>query len=44
MKLGTRLHQEQGADISNTYFLVGNLLSMLLAMTGALVVKALWKA
>jgi hypothetical protein len=39
MKLGTRLHDEQDAEISNTYFLVGNLLSILLAMIGAIVTQ-----
>ncbi len=42
MKLGTRLHEEQGSEISNTYFLVGNLLSMLLAMVSAIVTKRIW--
>jgi hypothetical protein len=40
MKLGTRLHKEQGNQISNTYFLVGNLLSILFAMIGSIVMKA----
>ena len=31
-KLGTRLHDENGPGISNNYFLVGNLVSLLLAM------------
>ena len=44
MKLGTRLHTEEGSDISNTYFLVGNLLSMLLAMISSVVTKAIWQA
>lgn len=42
MKLGTRLHDEKDTAISNTYFLVGNLLSMLLAMIGAIVTQKLW--
>jgi hypothetical protein len=42
MKLGTRLHDEQNADISNTYFLVGNLLSIFLAMIGAIVTQRYW--
>ncbi len=41
MKLGTRLHEEKGSEISNTYFLVGNLLSMLLAMIGSIVTKVI---
>jgi len=43
MKLGTRLHEEQGSEISNTYFLVGNLISMLLAMIGSVVTRAIWQ-
>jgi hypothetical protein len=42
MKLGTRLHEEQDTEISNTYFLMGNLLSILLAMIGAIVTQRLW--
>lgn len=42
MKLGTRLHDEKDAAISNTYFLVGNLMSILLAMIGAIVTQKLW--
>lgn len=37
MKLGTRLHPEKDADISNNYFLIGNFLSILFAMAGAIV-------
>ena len=44
MKLGTRLHDETDAAISNTYFLVGNLLSILLAMVGAIVTQKHWLA
>ena len=29
LKLGTRLHEEKGNEISNTYFLTGNLISIL---------------
>ena len=43
MKLGTRLHGEQEKEISNTYFLVGNLLSILFAMISSIIVKAIWK-
>ena len=42
MKLGTRLHHEEDAEkseISNTYFLVGNLLSFFIAIVGAVVAK-----
>ena len=42
MKLGTRLHDEQDAKISNTYFLVGNLLSIFLAMIGAIMTLKYW--
>lgn len=41
MKLGTRLHEEQNSDISNTYFLTGNLLSILLAMVSSIIIKAI---
>jgi hypothetical protein len=43
IKLGTRLHTEQGSEISNTYFLVGNLLSMLLAIISSVVTKTSWQ-
>ena len=43
MKLGTRLHTEHGSEISNTYFLVGNLLSMLLAIVSSVVTKGIWQ-
>lgn len=43
MKLGTRLHEEQGSNISNTYFLVGNLTSMFLAMLYAIITQHLWR-
>ncbi len=43
MKLGTRLHEEQGSVISNTYFLVGNFLSILLAMISSIIIKAIWQ-
>nr|VFK12312.1 MAG: hypothetical protein BECKLPF1236B_GA0070989_103319 [Candidatus Kentron sp. LPFa] len=42
LKLGTRLHSEQSSEISNAYFLVGTLFSMLLAVISAIVTKALW--
>ena len=44
MKLGTRLHDEQDARISNTYFLVGNLLSIFLAMVAAIITQKCWGA
>ena len=43
MKLGTRLHEEQNTEISNTYFLAGNLISIFLAMISSIIVKAIWK-
>jgi hypothetical protein len=42
MKLGTRLHEEKGSEISNTYFLVGNLISIWLAMIGSIITNAIW--
>lgn len=43
MKLGTRLHEEKNSEISNTYFLIGNLLSILFAMISAIIIQAMWK-
>ena len=40
MKLGTRLHDKKDSPITNTYFLVGNLLSIFLAMISAIVVSS----
>jgi hypothetical protein len=42
MKLGTRLHHEEGGEISNTYFLVGNLLSIFIAIVAVIVTKRIW--
>jgi hypothetical protein len=42
MKLGTRLHDEKDTQISNTYFLVGNLLSIFLAMLSAIITQKNW--
>ena len=42
MKLGTRLRHEEGSEISNTYFLVGNLLSIFLAILAAIITKKIW--
>ena len=42
LKLGTRLSTEQQSKISNDYFLVGNLISILLALVYTIIVKALW--
>ncbi len=43
LKIGTRLRENQTSHISNTYFLVGNLISILLAMVYAIIIKALWQ-
>jgi hypothetical protein len=43
MKLGTRLHEEQDTEISNTYFLAGNFFSILLAMISSIIIKAIWQ-
>lgn len=43
MKLGTRLHEEKETEISNTYFLIGNMLSIFLAMVGSIVVRLICK-
>ena len=43
LKLGTRLHEEKECEISNTYFLVGNLISILLALIYTIITKAIWK-
>ena len=42
LKLGTRFSTEQQSKISNEYFLVGNLISILLALIYTIIVKALW--
>jgi len=42
MKLGTRLHHEEGSEISNTYFLVGNLLSIFTAIVTVIITKIIW--
>jgi hypothetical protein len=42
MKLGTRLHHEEGSDISNTYFLLGNLMSIFVATVAAIITKKIW--
>ena len=42
LKLGTRFSTEQQTKISNDYFLVGNLLSILLALVYTIIVKSLW--
>lgn len=44
MKLGTRLHEETGSEISNSFFLVGNLFSILLAMISSIIITKLWQS
>lgn len=44
MKLGTRLHEETGSEISNTFFLVGNLISILLSMISSIIITKIWQA
>lgn len=44
LKIGTRLHEDKETEISNNYFLVGNLISILLAMLYAIITKKLWGA
>ncbi|MDY6953438.1 MAG: hypothetical protein SWE60_18155 [Thermodesulfobacteriota bacterium] len=42
LKIGTRLHEDKGSEISNSYFLVGNLISMLLAMLYTIITREFW--
>lgn len=41
LKLGTRLHDEKDSQISNTYFLMGNLISIMLTMIYTVVTNKL---
>lgn len=41
LKIGTRLHEDKKTKISNDYFLVGNLISILLAMLYAIIAQKL---
>mgnify|MGYP006893580770 FL=1 len=43
LKLGTRLHDEGKNPVSNSYFLVGNLMSVLIAITAAVTLSAFAK-
>ena len=43
MKLGTRLHEEKGSEISTTYFLLGNFLSILFAMISSIIITKIWQ-
>jgi hypothetical protein len=42
LKIGTRLRPDSDDAISNTYFLIGNIVSMLLTIVYALIIKAFW--
>jgi hypothetical protein len=42
LKIGTRLHEDKQSKISNNYFLVGNLISLLLAMLYAIIAQQFW--
>ena len=42
LKIGTRLHEDKKNKISNTYFLVGNLISILLAMLYTIIAQQFW--
>ena len=42
LKLGTRLVTDQRSKISNDYFLIGNMVSILLALVYTIIVKTLW--
>lgn len=44
LKIGTRLHEDSKSKISNNYFLVGNLISILLAMLYAIIAQQFWNA
>jgi hypothetical protein len=44
LKICARLHAEKKSKISNTYFLMGNLISILLAMLYAIVAQQFWSA
>lgn len=39
LKLGTRLHDEGNKNISNNYFLIGNFVSVLIAIVATIVAK-----
>jgi len=43
LKISTRLSEDQKNQISNTYFLTGNLLSILFAMLYAVIINAMVK-
>ena len=41
LKLGTRLHEEKESEITNNYFLVGNLISIFLSMLYTIITRRL---
>ncbi len=41
LKLGTRLYQDKNEDITNNYFLIGNFVSLLMAMIYTIVTQRL---
>ena len=43
LKIGTRFREDQKSHITNTYFLLGNFISVLLAMVYAIIIKNLWQ-
>ena len=43
LKIGTRLKENGQTEISNNYFLVGNLISILLAMLYAVIAQYIWR-
>jgi len=44
LKICARLHAEKKSKTSNTYFLMGNLISILLAMLYAIIAQKFWGA
>jgi hypothetical protein len=44
LKICARLHAEKKSKISNTYFLMGNLISILLAILYAIIAQQFWNA
>jgi len=39
LKIGTRLHEDNKCSVTNDYFLIGNLLTILIAMAASVVAK-----
>jgi hypothetical protein len=42
LKIGTRLSPEEGSEISNTCFLLGNLMSIFIAIVATIITKKIW--